>query len=507
MIKRKLLSMACAAFMGCSCILSPMTAFAAQTGSISFSDGLETDSYEIYRLLNAATSSTDGTYDEGDALTYTINSKYRTILQTLTSQTDDADIIAAIADMNASEIAAFAKNAYTAIDEASLEPEFTVSGDDTQAMDYGYYLIKDVSSNSAAMSDNVITSVVKGDVEVTTKKDDAPTLTKKIVDGGSRVDAVVAEIGSLVEFEIQASIPENGGEDSYIIDTFVIHDELSANLSTPEAVTVKIGEDVLTPVDDYTFSTSSLDDSCSFEININKAALQGKDGETVTVTYSCEVEDSAVIGSSGNDNIAFLEYDNDPNSNTTHETAHDQVKVYSLQLDVTKENEEGAKLPNAEFKLFRDASCENEIKLTKDPASNEYTVDPSGSSTIKTDDTGIFSIIGLSEGTYYLKETVPPSGYALPTDAIKLDVVPDVPDEIASGTEQLAALEATGAMGESQITVSADATTGVMGLTVVNHDGVRLPETGGMGTYVFYAAGAVIMIAAGVCVVVKRKKN
>lgn len=181
--------------------------------------------------------------------------------------------------------------------------------------------------------------------------------------------------------------------------------------------------------------------------------------------------------------------------------------MYSLQLDVTKENEEGAKLPNAEFKLFRDASCENEIKLTKDPASNEYTVDPSGSSTIKTDDTGIFSIIGLSEGTYYLKETVPPSGYALPTDAIKLDVVPDVPDEIASGTEQLAALEATGAMGESQITVSADAATGVMGLTVVNHDGVRLPETGGMGTYVFYAAGAAIMIAAGVCVVVKRKKN
>ena len=123
----------------------------------------------------------------------------------------------------------------------------------------------------------------------------------------------------------------------------------------------------------------------------------------------------------------------------------------------------GQKLPNAEFKLFRDASCENEIKLTKDPASNEYTVDPSGSSTIKTDDTGIFSIIGLSEGTYYLKETVPPSGYALPTEAIKLDVVPDVPDEITSGTEQLAALEATGAMGESQITVSADAATGVIG--------------------------------------------
>ena len=76
-------------------------------------------------------------------------------------------------------------------------------------------------------------------------------------------------------------------------------------------------------------------------------------------------KDSAVIGSSGNDNIAFLEYDNDPNSNTTHETAHDQVKVYSLQLDVTKENEEGAKLPNAEFKLFRDASVKTKSSLPK----------------------------------------------------------------------------------------------------------------------------------------------
>ena len=40
---------------------------------------------------------------------------------------------------------------------------------------------------------------------------------------------------------------------------------------------------------------------------------------------------------------------------------------------------------------------------------------------------------------------------------------------------------------------------------VVNKPGSSLPETGGMGTIVLYAAGAVLVIAAGVYFGLKKK--
>lgn len=53
-----------------------LTAMADQTGSITFKDGNETDTYAAYRLLNASRSN----YGDQDALTYTVNSDYEMIL-------------------------------------------------------------------------------------------------------------------------------------------------------------------------------------------------------------------------------------------------------------------------------------------------------------------------------------------------------------------------------------------------------------------------------------------
>ena len=42
---------------------------------------------------------------------------------------------------------------------------------------------------------------------------------------------------------------------------------------------------------------------------------------------------------------------------------------------------------------------------------------------------------------------------------------------------------------------------------VVNQGGIQLPETGGMGTTLFYIAGAVLVIGAAVLLVTRRRVN
>lgn len=45
--------------------------------------------------------------------------------------------------------------------------------------------------------------------------------------------------------------------------------------------------------------------------------------------------------------------------------------------------------------------------------------------------------------------------------------------------------------------------TGAVAITVENNGGSTLPETGGIGTTIFYAAGALLVLCAGVLLFVK----
>ena len=46
---------------------------------------------------------------------------------------------------------------------------------------------------------------------------------------------------------------------------------------------------------------------------------------------------------------------------------------------------------------------------------------------------------------------------------------------------------------------------GTLSTKVVNKPGSSLPETGGMGTTILYVAGAVMILAAGVFLVIQKK--
>ncbi len=119
-------------------------------------------------------------------------------------------------------------------------------------------------------------------------------------------------------------------------------------------------------------------------------------------------------------------------------------------------------------------------------------------------DTGLFSVTGLDDGTYRLRKIVAPAGYNLLTaDIVVIITATTANGQTWNGVPGTAlthlAVTADGVAG------TADITTGIAAITIANNAGSTLPETGGIGTTLFYIAGAVLVLAAVVLLVTKKR--
>ena len=106
-----------------------------------------------------------------------------------------------------------------------------------------------------------------------------------------------------------------------------------------------------------------------------------------------------------------------------------------------------------------------------------------------------FTFAGLDDGDYRLSETKTPVGYNT-IEPIEFTVT-------AQHDMTLTSLSGNTVTGE--IVMTANLTEGSLSATVVNNKGAQLPETGGMGTTLFYVLGGVLVVGAGVLLVVKRR--
>ena len=77
--------------------------------------------------------------------------------------------------------------------------------------------------------------------------------------------------------------------------------------------------------------------------------------------------------------------------------------------------------------------------------------------------------------------------------------------DVESSNPTLTELSGNKVTGEIAFTVSKD--DGSLTADVVNNKGSELPETGGMGTTVLYAAGTLMILAAAAFLVMKKKAD
>lgn len=361
----------------------------------------------------------------------------------------------------------------------------------------GYYLVKDTEGSlggeNAAYTDYILMVV---DNATSAIKSSVPTIEKKVTDindstqapgkGDSNQDSADYDIGDHVPFHIHIKL--NNHLESYDTYKLIVTDTLSKGL-TYDAGTINIwmGDDTVS-ADNYDLETVvNADGSTTMTITFKDIMpLKPKSYGNLTIDYTATLNENAVIGSAGNPNTVNLQFSNNPdNAKEFGKTPDDKVTVFTFKVVVNKVDKDYNPLKGAEFTLFKSIHGTTEWKLVK---------------TISGDDTTTFEFTGLDDGTYRLVETKTPSGYNTIAPA---EFTVTASHEIQSDDPRLTAL--TGTMTSGTITFTAEEENGALKTDVVNKAGATLPETGGMGTTMIYVVGGILVLAAVVLLVTKKR--
>ena len=381
----------------------------------------------------------------------------------------------------------------------------------------GYYLVKDQDGSLTGDADAYTEYIIKVVSDTTaTPKSSVPTVEKKVADTNDSTgvtsdwqDSADYDIGDSIPFQLKATLANNVS--SYTTYKVVFHDTLSKGLTYNNDAKVYIDG---TETNGFTVTaTVNADGTTTLTVSCDDVkALGAGNSSVITVEYTAKLNENAVLGSAGNPNEVYLEYSNNPNkseegNNETGETPKDVVIVFTYKTIINKVDSENKPLTGAAFKL------EKLIK-GKDGAADtwttvkEFTVDETTTS---------FTFSGLDDGQYKLTETKTPAGYNT-IDPIYF-VIEATHDETADAPT-LKTLNAylTDANGNKQTEMkdgesvnidlgTVDLTAGSITTTVVNKSGSELPSTGGIGTTIFYVLGGVLVLAAVVLLVTKKRMS
>lgn len=377
----------------------------------------------------------------------------------------------------------------------------------------GYYLLVDVTTPSKgdAMNSALLQVTGKGNI-IIEKKYDAPSVGKSVKDtDGAWGEAADWCIGSNVPFQLIGKLPSNYAD--YETYKYVFHDTLGAGLQYNGDVKVYVrnGEKDTELTTGFTVAPDKAATAGGGSLTITfdnlKTITSITSSSSIVVKYTAKLLNTAVIGQPGNPNEVYLEYSSNPNfSGTgtppTSETPKDTVLVFTYELDVNKVDgaETTKKLKDAEFKLQNAdgkwATVDNTNKVTG------WVDTQDKGSILKTDANGLAKIIGLDAGNYKLHETKAPAGYNKLKDPIDITITAEL--DKGENTPALKALTIKVGTGAAE---KGDVAKGLVSTTVTNNSGATLPETGGVGTTLFYVIGGVLMVGAAVLLVTRKRMN
>ena len=361
----------------------------------------------------------------------------------------------------------------------------------------GYYLVfpeGGSTGNNSRGTDAILVNVPRdGGNTAATIKSTFPTVDKKVqtTEGGNFTDNGTAQVGDTVTFKLTAKVPDMTDYTTY---KFVFHDTLSNGLQYVGPVKVEIDGEVKTAVTDYTVTEPTAPKN---ELTVSfgdlKAVASEKVGKDIVVTYTARITKEAVKDNPAK-NTVYLEYSNNPGTEGTGKSNPDESKVYTYDINIFKfykENETENALANATFKLTTDVDGNSVVKLVNETVANTYHVQgdgETGSDTVTTDATGKIAIKGLKAGTYYLHETIAPTGYNKLKKPIKIEIT-------VTGEDYTAPSYKVDGNTQDNNTIN-----------VENVKGVMLPETGSIGTIGLTVLGVAVVLL-GVFAPRKKKKE
>lgn len=478
-----------------------ITAFAddENAGSITINgvalkDGNPVATYSIYRLLDLESYNTTA-----GAYSYKVNSAWGNFFATDDAKTYivfDADgyakWIAADDDKTKAEFAKLAlayaeENKIAPVKSSKNEGEFVVTGTTGkfENLDLGYYLVDTTMGALCGLTTTNPAASVNA-------KNGQPTITKTVQEDLSQEwgEKNSADIGQTVVYSVNIHV--HPGAQNYIL-----HDEMDPGLTFG---TVKVGEqevvrgevksvehipsagpkETATLGTDYTVKTE-CDDNCDFEIVFSKDFCEHIEAnDRIIITYTAMLNKDAVIDGEGNKNTAWVSF------GETHETAKSTVTTYTYGFDIVKTDGQNTLIDGAKFRIYDAAEGGNEVKVVLMDDNVTYR-------RARADETGVEIVVkngkvrvdGFDNGTYYLEETEAPDGYNKITARQRFIISDKNLDATFND-----GIYSTGS-----------------GVHVVNKTGSMLPETGGIGTTIFYVVGGLLVGGAIVALVSKKRMS
>lgn len=544
-------------------MLFAVPVLAAGNYTITIQNDKEGHTYEAYQIFAGDVSSDEpqagnvegpilsniewGSGVNGPALLAALNAADADKYGNCTTAADVAEALGT-ENANAVDAAAFAKIAAGHLTTAEgtatapLEGNYVINN-----LAAGYYLVKDQDGSLDGDADAATEYIVQvlGNVTMEPKDSDIPTVEKKVAEedyrqddgyGYNYNDVADWDIGDSVPFKLIGSIPDMSAYDTY---EYIFTDTLSNGLTLQEdTINVYIARDrddevreytPLTEGEDYTLTLNNVANgggsfSIAFDDLKTAPYMEQGDRHYVIVTYDATLNANAEVGLPGNPNTVDLQFSNNPNGDGLGRTEEDTVIVFTYELDGTKVDGENAEttLEGAEFVLFNgghtqvasieDGKLSGWVNLPEGYGTKNYkdipyetweTFSAEKSVIMSSTADGIFGVSGLDDDTYYLMEIKAPTGYNLMENEKELVIdatTTNGQNWAGMAGDALTALQILVDEGDAQ---TGNTDTGIVNIIVTNNQGATLPETGGMGTTLFYIIGGLLVVGAGILLIVR----
>ena len=416
---------------------------------------------------------------------------------------------------------------------SNVKPGLYVIAANKQVKEYSY------SGNVVAVnyqySGTGIASIAdeNGVIHVAAKKSSDPTMKKEVIEYGNAYKYGDANIGDTVEFKITMTIPDYQG--SWLSDKlhYNIKDSFTDGL-TLDVSSIKLeGTSIndLFVTNKKCTSTSITTSTSGFTLDLYGEDVYQYAGNTIAITYQAQVNDKAKVNFDSDENKATLKYStvasgtdmSDPMQDITHHYtfgfdtlvngtgSEKTTEITKYGVKTTTELDNKVALDGAQFKLF-DANGK-QLYFTSD---GEYTTETSGTyDYIVSKNNGQLTATGLDAGTYTLKESKAPLGYALDKTTYTIVITPTYNE--LTGELKNYTVRVNGATGNSITFTHEKLDNGTINTTdnaanadtfgINNTPLITLPETGGAGMIALTVAAVVLMAGFGTMFVSLRKRK
>ena len=370
---------------------------------------------------------------------------------------------------------------------------------------FGYYVVTSSQNNGAAIS-------------VTSTNPDAVTYEKNetVPQPDKKVDDHEYSIGDTIEYTVTfpGANYMGSGENSKIVTKYEVSDTLPAFLSNAKVKSISIATDPVTTITGKDFVDKKFTIDWAAKDNDGKWQSLYPNGTVVTIVYTATLTSTARVGANNINTVTVKPYvETDTGEEPWNESWSDDEYVKTYALAVKKVDEEGKPLAGAKFKITG-------LTATK-TANGVYTVtkyDPTNitlenSTEMEVDEKGMLYVVGLDTAlTVSITETAAPTGYnklATPVTTTTTQLTEEIYK--ISGSREYDAKGNIIAEDETETHETKvlrnledlEATA----LKVENNKGTVLPSTGGIGTTIFYVVGGVLVLAAIILLVTKKRMS